>query len=224
LLYSVYKCTNQRDVPFPNFEANPALKVEEIGPLIKHLLYAYDPQDDVESAVEVLYYCPFVENVAIWIDPTACGNINSIKHSFQHLKRLSARFSSFSHSQLRSPFMLCLTHLEIVGHLTWDKWDAISELKNLTHLSTSTAGYDSADSLSTTRLLTKICAPDGCSKLQVFRIHGPLTLNFDDVRIVLLPVEIYSVEESVVDWLNWANGKPDYWDFANKIVHARKSM
>ncbi|KAF9050195.1 hypothetical protein BJ165DRAFT_991616 [Panaeolus papilionaceus] len=113
LLYSVYKCTNQRDVPFPNFEANPALKVEEIGPLIKHLLYAYDPQDDVESAVEVLYYCPFVENVAIWIDPTACGNINSIKHSFQHLKRLSARFSSFSHSQLRSPFMLGLTHLEI---------------------------------------------------------------------------------------------------------------
>lgn len=225
LLYRMFKQTNKRVDPFPNFKGNPDLDMSEIGSFIKHFLYGSSPLQDYESMAKLIRHCPNIENMSIWCDSDALATLYPAISSLQQLKRLSARFGGLNRNQILSPFMLRLTHLEIVGNLSWD---IVIELKNITHLSTSVIVYNPHGLMSdplvhVEQLLARVCAPDGCLNLQVIKIYTGSALDFDDIRLVLLPLGLFSYEASVWDWLSGANGKLDSWEFADRIVHARQS-
>ncbi|PPQ63743.1 hypothetical protein CVT24_004252 [Panaeolus cyanescens] len=224
LLYRVYKYPNEGGEPFPDFAANRALNITEIGPLIKHLLHGTSPGswDGEDPIINVMRHCPSIENLATWCNFDTCANLYPFLSSLLNIKRFSTRLGSFTRDQLLDPFMFRLTHLEVVGFLELDGWTAIAELKSLTHLSTSTAGLGAYESEPVTSLLRMICAPGGCSKLQVLKLYGAAIEGFDDIRIVLFPLTQFSFESSVEDWMAGATGRPDSWSFADQIVYARK--
>ncbi|PPQ63744.1 hypothetical protein CVT24_004253 [Panaeolus cyanescens] len=226
LLYRIFKHTNKRVDPFPNFNGSNGLVMNEIGPFIKHFLYGSSPLQNYESMANLIRHCPNIENMSVWCDADTLSTLYPAISSLQHLKRLSARFGCLSRSQVLSPFMHRLTHLEIVGNLGWD---IIIELKNLTHISTSVVVYNPYDHEFMTdplvhveQLLNKICSPDGCPNLRVVKIYSGSPLEFSDIRLVLLPLGLFSYEASVWDWLNGANERVDSWVFADRIVYARQ--
>ncbi|PPR08043.1 hypothetical protein CVT24_010842 [Panaeolus cyanescens] len=233
LFYRVFKGANSPAI-FPDFEKHKDLKIEEIGPFIKYLLY--DVYEFSQSRLlHTLRHCPNIEDLAIWCDTYQMSQLYPAISSFKHVKRLYAGLGGLTVEQVQeAPIFQNLTHLDLLG---LPPNNLLQEFKNLTHFGTNTSTEEpdlaDADAVqehpSSQKVRTALDMVLTLPLLQVVKVYwsnpranqGPV--DFKDIRIVYLSGTLFQYTEAEWDWTMRANGKMDSWGFVSRIVYARKN-
>ncbi|KAF9043225.1 hypothetical protein BJ165DRAFT_1483511 [Panaeolus papilionaceus] len=209
LLYQVL----HTDKFYLNREESECLELlRKVGRCTSHIYIGTDPK----WASKILEHCPNVENIVNWHIGVSLGDpsLHSSMQNISKLRRISALMQNVPLEFLISPVYANITHLDIMG---WMDWDLLVNFHNLSHLCLTEPPSD------ITALVKRLTDEEsGCRYLRVIVMLYYTWYECLDERFVKLRLsESYEAHEA--DWIRGVNGGMDFWEFADRIVSARKA-
>ncbi|PPQ78000.1 hypothetical protein CVT24_006380 [Panaeolus cyanescens] len=189
---------------------------------VKHLSYhhRYDSSDlYFDDLSALIQHCPNLEDVFLGfnIHDSRQGQLSAFKQ-LPNLRRLHGDIGGITMAQMTvCPIFQNLTHLETYTSGEQFNFELLCSMKSLTHLSLTNPNlWDHVFVQGLQKILDREC---GCHLLQVVILHSP-PLEITDIRVVTLWRSLSGHGEK--RWMDSINGKLRNWEFAEKIVLARK--
>ncbi|KAF9033666.1 hypothetical protein BJ165DRAFT_1534595 [Panaeolus papilionaceus] len=209
------------DIPgVPDFERLPAFDFETLGVFVHHLSYgqSFSTRRRKWSFIDTLCQCPNVEDMLLFLHISQPVVFSALESS-TCLKRLSAKLSRLTKKQMQdSRTFANLTHLGSLDPIDRPHLLMLSELKSLTHLAlTNDMFWDQ----SFTDGVREILSPSGCVALRALVIYSPPIDVFDN-RVVNMHNDLLDSRGALYWWISGVNGFDDVWDFADRIISARR--
>ncbi|KAF9038070.1 hypothetical protein BJ165DRAFT_1553907 [Panaeolus papilionaceus] len=215
LMYSVFDqgCIK----PFPDFGLPTTPNAKEIGTYARSMLLGHVHKSP-EDICDFLRHSPNVRNLAVWYNQPLRHIIPALKR-LQNLRILSGDFDNIPREE---PPFVNLTQMEMLEPSRDFPFDVLGSFSCLTHLSM----YCFAPQKYDARVLAD--AIDSCSQLIVCCLYSSSGVSMNPEicglvqerdRIVMLD----STMSNTDDWISGAYGFLDCWQYAERVVVARKS-
>ncbi|PPQ74239.1 hypothetical protein CVT24_001110 [Panaeolus cyanescens] len=170
---------------------------------------------DTSKAITILEHCPNVQDIVNWHEEIKLSDIHPSIQKSSNLRRLSAFLEELPTNLLLSPAYSSITHLDVMD---WMDWDLLVNFPNLSHLCFT----DSYEIPHVYDVIDRLTHKDhGCKSLRVIICLYLLWGQSADARFIKLLLPDTHVEHEA-EWMKYSNGGMDFWEFAERMVFARK--